>query len=852
MRKLFFAGLFLLASVALQAQTTLPTSWNFSSPGIANPPAGWTLGLGTNGNLTYAFGIGDALSCRLDATGEFVLIHFADKPGPMSYYLSPQNAGNPWGGQFDVQESSNGTTWNTIRSITSKATTTTNFTGGKYTDVLQSDTRYVRFFYTSKLPGGQPTPGGNMALDSVLIQPAPAPPTANLVLKQGSTILVNNAQFVVGNSASVNFTLENKGTVDTLFITNHTFTGFAAADYTISNMPSKLAPNSSAAFTLNFTAGASGSRQATLQINNSDPDKSNFLLRLYGIGGPYATEPTAAGGPFVFSDIKPFAFKVTYGKTSAEQFLVLRKSSAITETPADGSSYKKGDYIGGAQVAYVGTDSTLLPTYIHAGTGYHFALFPFNGPAGFENYKTNAIATSSLRTPEGGAEGYYNSVSSVSSDFVTRLSQLTNPHDTVFYSLYIARMINNFLTRDTTGGKKVVNCVYTRIPYVYDEPFVWWSGSSSGILTREHTFSQSWMPSNQGGSWPNDAATGRELPEYNDLHNLFPAEQALANGKRSNFPFGEIVGTPTYVSPTGLGKLGKDASNNTVYEPADAQKGDVARALFYMVTAYNGINGRTWTLPSGQNQDVLKKWHFQDLPDALERARHELIYDLQNNRNPFIDSPNFACRINFSNMSWIATPDPSCGTSSVLVTKPDTTFINLAQDVMNSPIQINWSSQKCDSVRIEFLRNDTAIYLISASAPATPGVYLYPRNLISNNSIYNDSLRIKVTDIANPAVFGLSKRFKIRLSGSSRDLNQQMVQVYPNPVSGGEFTVSLPATWPVQQLSLFDIAGKEVPVQWQFENLNNVKVYTHNGLNGIYVLRLSAGNQLFFAKIICR
>jgi endonuclease I len=851
MRKLFSAGLFLLASVALQAQTTLPTSWNFSAPGIANPPAGWTLGLGTNGNLTYAFGIGDALSCRLDATGEFAMIHFADKPGPLSYYLSPQNAGNPWGGQFDVQESSNGTTWNTIRSITSKATTATNFTGGKYTDVLQSATRYVRFFYTSKLPGGQPTPGGNMALDSVLIQAAPAPPTANLVLKQGATTLVNNAQYVVGTTATTNFTIENKGTVDTLFITNHIFTGNAAADYTISNMPAKIAPKSSAGFTLNFTAGASGSRQATLELTNSDPDKSNFTLRLYGIGGQFASEPASSAGPIVFTDIKPYAFKVAYGKSIADQYLVLRKTGSITETPADGSTYRKGDYIGAAQVAYVGTDSTLLPTYILAGTGYHFAVFPFNGPAGFENYKTSAITASSLRTPEGGAEGYYNSVSSTSTDFVTRLSQLINPHDTVFYSLYIARMVNNFLTRDTTGGKKVVNCVYTRIPYVYDEPFVWWSGSSSGILTREHTFSQSWMPSNQGGSWPNDPATGRELPEYNDLHNLFPAEQALANGKRSNFPFGEIVGTPTFVSPTGLGKLGKDANNNTVYEPADWQKGEVARALFYMVTAYNGINGRTWALPSGQNQDVLKKWHFQDLPDALERARHELIYDLQGNRNPFIDSPNFACRINFSNMSWVATPDAACGTSFIRVTKPDTTFINLAQDVIGAPIQINWVSQKCDSVKIEFLRNDTAVYLISASAPANPGTYFYPSNLITNNSIYNDSLRIKVTDVTNPATFSLSKRFKIRLSGSSHDLSKSSLQIYPNPVNSGSFTVLLPSVEKVEQLCLFDMAGKQVTAQWERDTAGSVRVYT-GGLRGMYVLRLRGTATNYFSKIICK
>ena len=121
-----------LFSILLNAQTTLPTSWNFSTPGISTPPNGWSYNLTVGGtNLTYGFGIGDALACRLDATGEYLIIHFADKPGPLSYYLSPQNAGAAWGGQFDIQESTNGTSWTTIRSITSKATTATNFIGGK-------------------------------------------------------------------------------------------------------------------------------------------------------------------------------------------------------------------------------------------------------------------------------------------------------------------------------------------------------------------------------------------------------------------------------------------------------------------------------------------------------------------------------------------------------------------------------------------------------------------------------------------------------------------------------------------------------------------------------------------------
>jgi hypothetical protein len=354
------------------------------------------------------------------------------------------------------------------------------------------------------------------------------------------------------------------------------------------------------------------------------------------------------------------------------------------------------------------------------------------------------------------------------------------------------------------------------------------------------------MPSNQGGSWPNDQATGKELPEYNDLHNLFPAEQNLANGKRSNYPFGEIVGTPTYVSPTGMGKLGKDAGNNTVYEPADFQKGEVARALFYMVTAYNGINGKVWTLPSGQNQDVLKKWHFQDLPDAFERARHELIYDLQGNRNPFIDSPNFACRINFSNMSWITTPDVNCGVSQLKVVKPDSNIVMVADDVPGTII--GWQALKCDSIRIEYLVNDTAIYTITNSTTTKVLPYFWAFSL----PIPTDSVRVKISDITNPAVFALSKKFKFQLENVGAEEIKQAdgIRVYPNPVSGNEFYLTLPENSEVVSVKMFNTLGQQIPVDVVVKGAK-VTVNKKVGLKGIFILSVQNGTQQYFARMFC-
>jgi hypothetical protein len=145
-------------------------------------------------------------------------------------------------------------------------------------------------------------------------------------------------------------------------------------------------------------------------------------------------------------------------------------------------------------------------------------------------------------------------------------------------------------------------------------------------------------------------------PEYNDYHNLYPANQNSANAVRSNKPLGEVV---TVTSTFKDGTLGLDARGKTVYEPRDDHKGNAARAIFYMCAAYDGIGGNSWTLPNpisafvnySQEQDILKKWHWQDPVDGKEIARNDYIESLQNNRNPFIDSMNYVCYIDFTNMT---------------------------------------------------------------------------------------------------------------------------------------------------------------------------------------------------------
>ncbi|MBC7861345.1 MAG: T9SS type A sorting domain-containing protein, partial [Bacteroidia bacterium] len=70
------------------------------------------------------------------------------------------------------------------------------------------------------------------------------------------------------------------------------------------------------------------------------------------------------------------------------------------------------------------------------------------------------------------------------------------------------------------------------------------------------------------------------------------------------------------------------------------------------------------TIPYGQDQNVLKKWHYQDPPSKWEIARNDFLDSLQGNRNPFVDSINYVCFIDFATMTKINGPAP-CNASVV-------------------------------------------------------------------------------------------------------------------------------------------------------------------------------------------
>lgn len=130
----------------------------------------------------------------------------------------------------------------------------------------------------------------------------------------------------------------------------------------------------------------------------------------------------------------------------------------------------------------------------------------------------------------------------------------------------------------------------------------------------------------------------QNLPMRSDLHHLAPTK-IFANSARGNLRFGEVVSGVAVGS--GGSMVGNDSNGQEVFEPRDEQKGNNVRAIMYFVLRYQNYGG----FMSLQQANVCRDWNRDFPPDGIAIARNEAVYDFQNNRNPFVDYPQFADRI---------------------------------------------------------------------------------------------------------------------------------------------------------------------------------------------------------------
>lgn len=226
--------------------------------------------------------------------------------------------------------------------------------------------------------------------------------------------------------------------------------------------------------------------------------------------------------------------------------------------------------------------------------------------------------------------GYYNSANGKTGDELkVALHNIIKGHHVVSYG----GLLNAFAYTDCKPNGKIWD-IYSNYEYSlsgncgeYEQEGDCWN--------REHTWPQSWF---------NEQTTPRS-----DLFHVYPTD-GYVNGQRSNYPYGE-VNNPIYTSGNGskLGACVTSGYSGKVFEPIDEYKGDIARSYFYMSVRYYSEDS-DWGTSGMTNKSEIKpwamtmllRWSEEDPVSDKEIARNNAVYGYQNNRNPFIDHPEYA------------------------------------------------------------------------------------------------------------------------------------------------------------------------------------------------------------------
>jgi endonuclease I len=790
-----YISLLTLFTTAAYAQAILPTSWNFD----VNAPAGWSESLGAS-NTRYANGL-TGQACRLDITGDYVLLEFAEEPGVLSYNLKGQNSGGTFQGTFTIQESADGVNFITLRSLVGGALPATSFT--LFTDNPAATTRYIRWFFTEKISGH------NVALDDISLNAPTAGTEQEINVTDGTNNIPSGFTAFMGDNLSQPLYIQNLGSSASLNITNIELSGVNASEFSVSFAPFSVGANGNDVVVVNFTPTFNGSHYCTVTISSNDTSEPTYVINLYAISGGTATEPATQASSISFGDIRSWDFQATVAasSSSAEGYIVLRKKGApVSETPSDNSTYAKGQWIGGAQVVYVGEAGSFDARGIEAGFTYYLAAFAYNGQEGYENYLTTNPTVSSVNTPAPNFGSLYNSINLESPTLVSDLTALMNPSNyfQIYYSNYISTLINNFYVRDTVVNgvtRNMVECQYSGVPYLFDAGFQWTS------LSREHHYPQSWMPTYF------DANFDQSI-EVSDLHNLSPVWQNEVNVVRSNYPYGE-VSNPTSVYQECL--RGTNTLGQTVYEMRDSFKGNAARAVMYQATK-NNTSANDFSFPEqisfiiqyGQNEHVLKQWHFQDLPDSWERTRNEYIQYEQHNRNAFIDQVTYPCYIRFADLTPFT---------------PEFTYNATTLTCIDPALNYQWY---LDGNPIDGANSATYNY----SAPGNYSVQI--QQFTECPSFTSNSSLITINVEENDAV-------------------QFDMSVFPNP-SEGRVVVKTHASRPTAaQINVLDMSGKIVFTS--NENLNgglNLVAIEQELSAGVYTVEIRSGESAQTTRLVIR
>lgn len=336
------------------------------------------------------------------------------------------------------------------------------------------------------------------------------------------------------------------------------------------------------------------------------------------------------------------------------------------------------------------------------------------------------------------------------------------------------------------------------------------------------------------------------------------AGNGWANHEHSNNFFAFVDKTKDYSDAgtkyqTAYGNLtgySKNAGGNEkVFEPQDSDKGDIARAIFYMVARYNNYAGATEGI-DGNNPNLvmlndlsqnnttgtstasksfgmgllsdLLAWNKLDPVDEYEVHRNNLLYkNYTNNRNPFIDFPEWAEYIwgtaNYDGTGYNSTPKGAAKPATDVIGQAGDTFEVSVEDIKFSVGEIVKVSGKNADADIAWSVDDNSVVSLDKTSTVNAeevtitalknGTTTIRASAYTGGDLINKTISVTVSDliIESISVSGMKTEFKVGeefsteglkvkvnyKNGTSEEITTDFTTSKPDMSKEGEQTVTV-------------------------------------------------------------
>ena len=386
-----------------------------------------------------------------------------------------------------------------------------------------------------------------------------------------------------------------------------------------------------------------------------------------------------------------------------------------------------------------------------------------------------------VKSPASDLSGYNSETNKITgySYGTSRTDSGTNPY---IHALYVDREVDNNVrawaktgTTTSSHGNNAEWCI--------DREHIW---------AKSHGFDAEGVAGARGDLmhlWPSDSDVNSSIHNNRYFGYVFETK----NQGKWSYGTNNVYGSSLTRSDE-IVEDEEEQANRNVFEPQDSDKGDIARALFYMVARYNYLSGSdsdgidqnnpnlgfTQTSIKGPTKtssttDIglmgvmtdLLAWHRADPVDEYEIHRNNLLYrNYTNNRNPFIDFPEWVDYIwgtatyeGRYYQSYDETPtgyaDP---TQDVVNGYIDHTGVEISQSEMSilTGNSMLISATSSDGSAIHWSSSDESVATVGSSISGSgtsitiegvaPGTATITASATINDTVYEDTCLVTVSD----------------------------------------------------------------------------------------------------------